>query len=190
VPTRALIANFVVGILFLLPLPSWRQIVPVTGTLAVFTFSIGSVSLLAFRRTGVTGARNRLPGMSVISPFAFVVSALVIYWVGWSDMRKTLFIVVPGLIYYAVLYFRQRHTFDDLRGGLWLVAHLAFLYALSALGSFGGAGLIASPWDSVIVAVVSIGAYAWGTNSGTTHLRANPDVMRRVDDAEPAAVRG
>jgi amino acid transporter len=190
VPTRALIANFVVGILFLLPLPSWHQIVPVTGTLAVFTFSIGSVSLLAFRRTGVTGARNRLPGMSVISPFAFVVSALVIYWVGWSDMRKTLFIVVPGLIYYAVLYFRQRHTFDDLRGGLWLVAHLAFLYALSALGSFGGAGLIASPWDSVIVAVVSIGAYAWGTNSGTTHLRANPDVMRRVDDAEPAAVRG
>src|SRR5205085_11304930 len=34
VPTRALVLNFVVGILFLLPLPSWHEIVPVTGTLA------------------------------------------------------------------------------------------------------------------------------------------------------------
>lgn len=178
VPTRALILNFVVGILFLLPLPSWHDIVPVTGTLAVFTFSIGSVSLLAFRRAGVTAPANRLRGMSVIAPFAFVVSALVIYWVGWSDMLKTLFIVVPGLIWYAVTYVRQKHTTDDLRGGVWLVAHLAFLYAVSAVGSFDGLGLIPAPWDSVVVAVISFGVYLWGTASAGAHMARNPGLLR------------
>jgi amino acid transporter len=186
VPTRALGLNFLVGVLFLLPLPSWHEIVPVTGTLAVFTFSIGSVSLLAFRRTGVTGPGERLPGMGVIAPFAFVVSALVIYWVGWSDMVKTLFIVVPGLVWYAVVHVRRRHTADDLRGGWWLVAHLVFLYLVSALGSFDGLGLLPAPWDSVLVAVVSVGVYAWGTAAATAHMRAHPEDMRRVDEPEPA----
>jgi amino acid transporter len=192
VPTRALLLNFVVGVLYLLPLPSWHDIVPVTGTLAVFTFSIGSVSLLAFRRAGITGPGDRLPGMAVVAPFAFVVSALVIYWVGWPDMLKTLFIVVPGLVYYAVLHVRHRHTPDDLRGGAWLVAHLAFLYLVSAVGSFDGLALVPAPWDSVLVAVVSAGVYLWGTASAAAYLRAHPEVTRRVGRSarEPADQAG
>jgi putative effector of murein hydrolase LrgA (UPF0299 family) len=143
------------------------------------------VSLLAFRRTGVTGPGNRLRGVGVVAPFAFVVSALVIYWVGWSDMLKTLFIVVPGLAWYAVLHVRREHTTDDLRAGAWLVAHLAFLYVLSAVGSFDGLGLVPAPWDSVVVAVVSAAVYVWGTTSATHYMRSHPEVMRRIG-ASPA----
>lgn len=171
VPTRALLVNFVIGIVFLLPLPSWHQIVSITGTLAVFTFSIGSVSLLAFRRTGVTGPENRLRGMSVIAPAAFVISALVIYWVGWSDLLKTVPIVAVGLVWYAVTWVRQRHGASELTGGWWLLAHLAFLYVVSVLGSFDGFDLLPAPWDSVLVAVVSFGVYFWGVTSATTHMR-------------------
>ncbi|HEY2206431.1 MAG TPA: APC family permease [Pseudonocardia sp.] len=178
VPTRALIVNFVIGIAFLLPLPSWHQIVSVTGTLAVFTFSIGSISLLAFRRTGVTGPENRLRGMGVIAPFAFVVSALVIYWVSWPDLLKTIPIVVVGLLWYAVTYLRQRHGVGELRGGVWLLAHLVFLYLVSALGSFDGLGVIPAPWDSLLVALVSLAIYFWGAASGTTYLRAHPELLR------------
>ena len=68
VPARALLVNFVIGIAFLLPLPSWHSIISVTGTLAVFTFAIGSISLLAFREVGLTGSEYRLPGMHLLSP--------------------------------------------------------------------------------------------------------------------------
>ncbi|WP_028932334.1 APC family permease [Pseudonocardia spinosispora] len=186
VPTRALILNFVVGMLFLLPLPSWHKIVGVTGTLVVFTFSIGSVSLLAFRRTGVTTRANQLPGLGIISPIAFVVSALVIYWVDWPTLAETIPIVVAGLVWYAVTWVRQRHGFEELRGGLWLLVYLAFLYAMSSIGSFEGVGLIKGPWDSLIVAVVAMAIYFWGTASGTAYLRAHPDVMRRVDAPDPS----
>jgi amino acid transporter len=185
VPTRALIINFVVGILFLLPLPSWHDIIPVTSTLVSFTFSIGSITLLAFRKTGVTGPANRLPGMAVIAPIAFVVSALVIYWVGWSDLAKTIPIVVVGLIWYAVIFVRQNHGVVELRGGSWMVVHLAFLYVMSALGSFKGMDLIPAPWDSVIVAVVSVGVYFWGVSSAMDYLRVRP--FRRPNQAVEAA---
>lgn len=180
VPRRALLANFVVGILFLLPLPSWHAIVGVTGTLAAFTFSIGSVSVVAFRNSGLSERAARIPGMRVIAPFAFVVSALVIYWVPWSELVLTIPIVVVGLILYAVTYVRQRHGWGELAGGLWLVAYLAVVYVMSAIGDFGGLHLIASPWDSVVVAVLAAGLYVWGARSGSEYMRARPELVEEL----------
>lgn len=189
VPRRALITNFIVGILFLLPLPSWHQIIGVTGTLIAFTFSIGSVSLIAFRRSGLTSSKARLPGMPVIAPFAFIVSALVIYWVPWKELVLTIPIIVVGLIWYAVTYAVQRHGFGELRGGFWLVAYLLVIYGMSAIGSFGGLGLIRAPWDSVILAVIAAGLYIWGARSGTAYMLAHPDMVEELRAAEPEIVR-
>ncbi len=186
VPRRALITNFIVGILFLLPLPSWHQIIGVTGTLIAFTFSIGSVSLIAFRRSGLTTARARIPGMTVIAPFAFIVSALVIYWVPWNELLLTVPIVVVGLIWYAVTYAVQRHGVGELVGGLWLVAYLLVVYGMSAIGSFGGLALIPSPWDSVVLAVIAAGLYIWGARSGTEYMRARPELIDELRAAGSA----
>jgi amino acid transporter len=186
VPARALVVNFLLGLVFLLPLPSWHQIVPITGSLIVFTFSIGSVTLVAFRRAGVTGPANRLPAMAVVAPIAFAVSGLVIYWVGWSELWKTIPIVTVGLLWYGVIYLRQRHGAAEIRGGLWLIAHLVVLYTISALGSFEGLGLIPAPWDSVLVAAVSLAVYFWGCASGARYLRDHPDVLEHLGQPERA----
>ncbi|PZF65027.1 APC family permease [Curtobacterium sp. MCBD17_013] len=188
VPRRALITNFLVGILFLLPLPSWHAIIGVTGTLIAFTFSIGSVSVVAFRRSGLADRAARLPGMSVIAPFAFVVSALVIYWVPWSELVLTIPIIVVGFIWYAVTYALQHHGAGEVVGGIWLVAYLAVVYGMSAIGSFGGLGLIGAPWDSVVLAVLAAGLYVWGTQSGIRYMRSRPELVdelraQRIDAA-------
>jgi amino acid transporter len=183
VPRRALITNFVVGILFLLPLPSWHSIIGVTGTLIAFTFSIGSVSLIAFRRSGLTDREARLPFMNVIAPFAFIVSALVIYWVPWSELVLTIPIIAVGLIWYAVTYALQRHGIGEVVGGIWLVAYLAVMYVMSALGNYGGRGLIPSPWDSVVLAVLAAGLYVWGTRSGIRYMQARPELVAELRGA-------
>jgi amino acid transporter len=180
VPRRALLTNFIVGIVFLLPLPSWHAIIGVTGTLIAFTFSIGSVSLVAFRRSGLTDRSARLPGMSVIAPFAFIVSALVIYWVPWSELVLTIPIIVVGLIWYAVTYVRQHHGTGEIVGGVWLVAYLAVMYGMSAIGGFGGLALIKTPWDSVVLAVLAAGLYVWGTQSGIRYMRARPELVEEL----------
>ncbi|MGN6444292.1 APC family permease [Amnibacterium sp.] len=188
VPRRALLINFVVGILFLLPLPSWHAIIGVTGTLIAFTFSIGSVSVVAFRRSGLSDAGARLPGMTVIAPFAFIVSALVIYWVPWHELVLTIPIVAVGLVWYVVTAVLQRHTAQDIVGGVWLVAYLVVMYALSAIGGFGGLGLIPSPWDSVVVAALAAALYVWGVRSGVHYMRARPELVDelRGQQVEPS----
>ncbi|WP_037570419.1 APC family permease [Phaeacidiphilus oryzae] len=189
VPARALAVNFVVGLAFLLPLPSWHAIIGVTGTLAVFTFAIGSVSVTAFRRLEIAGRDARLTGMGWIAPAAFAISSLVIFWAGWTTLLKTIPIVVVGLVVFALGYLRRRDRTVDLRAGIWLPAYLAAMYALSLLGTFGGHRLIPAPWDSVLVAAVSLAFYVWGVRSGVAHMRADPDRTAALR-AEAAADRG
>ncbi len=186
VPTRALLLNFVIGLAFLLPLPSWQKIVAITGTLAVFTFSVGSVSLLAFRRVGIGGPRTRLPGMQVVAPAAFMVSSLVVFWVQWGQLWKTIPIVAVGVVLYLATFAFGRHVWTDMRGGIWLVAYLCMLYVMSYVGSFGGRGWIGHPWGSIVVAVASLALYAWGVASAVRYLTEKPERIEQVT-GRPAA---
>ncbi|GLZ55236.1 APC family permease [Actinomycetospora sp. NBRC 106378] len=178
VPARALAVNFVIGLAYLLPLPSWHSIISVTGSIAAFTFQIGSVSLIAFRRSGLTRRDTRLRGMTVVAPVAFVVSSLVIFWVAWPKLRIAMAITVIGVVVYVVVWLRSGRPAGQLSGGWWLVVYLAGITVLSALGSFDGAGLLPAPWDSVVVAVFALVIYSWGVRSGVAHMLARPDMVR------------
>jgi amino acid transporter len=178
VPARALAINFVIGLAYLLPLPSWHSIISVTGSIAAFTFQIGSVSLIAFRRSGLTRRDTRLRGMTVVAPVAFVVSSLVIFWVAWPKLRIAMAITVIGVVVYVVVWLRSGRPAGQLSGGWWLVVYLAGITVLSALGSFDGAGLLPAPWDSVVVAVFALAIYSWGVRSGVAHMLARPDMVR------------
>jgi amino acid transporter len=184
VPRRALILNFIVGILFLLPLPSWHSIIGVTGTLIAFTFSIGSVSLVAFRRADIADRADRLPGMMVIAPFAFIVSGLVIYWVPWTELVLTIPIVLVGFVWYAVNYATQKHGWGEVKGGVWLVVYLAMMYFMSYTGQYGGLKVIPTPWDSVVVAALSAVLYLWGTQSGTRYLASRPELVTELREGQ------
>jgi hypothetical protein len=174
------VLNFVIGLAYLLPLPSWHAIIKVTGSIAAFTFQIGAVSLVAFRNSGLTRPDTRLRGMRVIAPIAFVVSSLIIFWVSWTELRIAMVIIALGVVVYAVTWVRAGRGTAELVGGAWLVVYLLGLTAFSAVGSFDGAGWIPAPWDSVAVAVFSLAVYAWGAAAGTAYMRARPEMVERL----------
>lgn len=180
IPAHALVLNFVIGLAYLLPLPSWHSIISVTGSIAAFTFQIGAVSLIAFRASGLTRSDTRLRGMAVIAPVAFVVSSLVVFWTSWSKLSIAMAIVAVGIIWYAVVWLRSGRGVAELTGGTWLVVYLVGLTILSALGSFGGAHVLPAPWDSVVVAGISLATYLWGARSGTAYMKARPEMVRRL----------
>ena len=199
IPRRALVFNFLVGCLFLLPLPSWHAIIGITSTLMVLTFSIGAISLLAFRHVGLGSDRTRIRGMAVLAPATFIVSTLVIYWSSWTELVKTVPILIVALIWYAILHVRGKYEKADITGGLWLIAHIAGTYVLSAIGSFkGGAGWIPAPLDTVVVAVFAIAVYVWGVRSGKGYMEKQHALLEELraadgtfdeDDREPAAAK-
>jgi hypothetical protein len=54
----------------------------------------------------------------------------------------------------------------ELRRGAWLVAYLVLLTLLSWLGSFSGAGYLASPYDSIVVGLVALVVFPRAVRAG------------------------
>jgi amino acid transporter len=185
IPSNALLFNLAVGVLFIVLLPSWQSLVEVMSVLIVFTFSIGSVSLRAFRNVGLGDESTRLRGMSVIAPAAFVVSTLVIVWEPWDTLRKTIPIVVATLLYYGFAHLRHRFDRGEVAGGIWLIVYLVLVYAVSYVGSFGH-NWLHGPWDSVVAGVISIAVYVWGVRAGTAYLRAHDEIIDDIEHSHDA----
>jgi amino acid transporter len=176
VPRRALILNFVIGVVFLLLLPSWHSIVAATSELGLFAYSITAVSQQAFRRADPGGQAGWIRGTTVIAPVSFVIATLILYWATWTELRIALPLLLIAVVVYAVnmrTAARRAASFRaDIRAGAWLVVYVLAVLVLSAVGSknFGGAGLIPAPWDSVVAGVVGLAAYVRGVRDASAYL--------------------
>ncbi|HSZ39346.1 MAG TPA: APC family permease [Trebonia sp.] len=174
IPRRALVINFVIGIAFLIPLDSWQQIVAATGVLGLIAYALPAVSSIALARAG--SFRGAPRWLKYLAPLAFVLATMIVYWAGWHELRIALPVLLVGAVVYAYQQWRSGEGWRDAWLGAWLVVYLALVLVVSAIGStdFGGTGVIPAPWDTVVVAVIGLGAWAAGVRNGVLHLAAHP----------------
>jgi amino acid transporter len=175
IPTRALLLNFVVGLLYLIPLKSWHGIIEITGALGIYTYSAGAVSVLVFRRLNLTKSNQKITGMKVIAPLGFVIGTLIVYWAGWQTLKATLSLLLAGVVLYIISYLVNKENQKELMGGLWLIVYLIAVFVLSKLGTFQGVKFIPAPWDSLAVAAVALLIYYWGVASGVRYMQSKGD---------------
>lgn len=169
VPYNALLVNLVVGILTLLPFSSWAKIVAFVSVTGVISYLLGPIAASVLRRTAPEIKRPiTVKGLGVISPLAFIVAGLIVYWTGWPTTAWALGCVVVGLLIYFYYYSKGTFEVRHLKSGLWLVVYLFVAILMSYMGSksFGGRNLIPAPYDTIVFAVISLAAYAWGIVSG------------------------
>ncbi|HEX4721665.1 MAG TPA: APC family permease [Pseudonocardiaceae bacterium] len=184
IPRRALALNLGVIVLFLLPFSGWQQIVSVMGDMYLLIYSASSVAAATFRRAGGVRVAGWTPGMRWIAPVSFVVAGEFVYWSGWHVLRLVLPLVLVGVPLFLALWRggSGASLVAELRKGAWLVVYLAVLTLLSWLGSFGGSAHLPAPYDTITVAVVSLGIFWWAVRSGVAHVRATP-----TDETQPSA---
>ncbi len=175
IPVVSLTTAFVLGLIFLLPFPSWQSLVGLVSSATVFTYIIGPVSLAVLRRTAGEAFRPyRLKGASIIAPLAFVIGSLIIYWTGWVIDSKLLIALLIGIVIYAIFALSmpnqiERPSMQSMVSGLWLIVYLITMLALTYVGSTKLGELknwIPYPWDMVTVAIISLLFYYWGVRSG------------------------
>ncbi|SFR28744.1 Amino acid transporter [Lentzea waywayandensis] len=171
VPRNAMALNFVLAMVFLLPSSGWQQIIGVVGVLAVLTYSLCTVAAGTFMVASPERLAGWVRGLRWIAPTGFIVGSELIYWGSWPNLRIALPLLMVAAVLFAVLRRRDLDLAAELRTGTWLICYLAWLLAISGVGSFGGAGWIAAPWDTVLVAVGSLLTYRWGVRSGVAYLR-------------------
>jgi len=172
VPHRALLLNFILGLLVLIPLHSWITLVSYLSDVFVLTYAVSAVAAGTFRSAAPTRLSGWIPGIKWIAPVSFILSTEIAYWSGWSNLRVAFPVTVAGVILFFFVRVQDRPLWDDIKAGAWLVVYLLVLVLFSGIGSFGGGGWIGQPWDSVIVAVVSVGIYLWAVRAGSQHIEA------------------
>ncbi|PWI57036.1 APC family permease [Sulfoacidibacillus thermotolerans] len=175
IPVFSLVTAFVLGLIFLLPFPSWQSLVGLVSSATVFTYIIGPVSLAVLRKTASEAHRPyHLSGASLIAPIAFVIGSLIIYWTGWATDSKLLIALLIGVVIYAFFALImpneiRRPDAQSIKSGIWLILFLLAMLGLTYIGSAKLGELknwIPYPWDMVVVAIVSLLFYYWGVASG------------------------
>ncbi len=185
IPRPALWLTLILAVFWTLPFPSWAAMIRVVSAALVLSYAVAPVTTAALRRIAPDLSRPfKVRGFAVLGPLSFVVAALIVYWSDWSTLSWLLGLQIVLYAIYVAYVARDRSRRADLvrdvRASLWLIGFYALLMVVSWLGSFGGLGVIGSPWDSVLTAVIAVLAYYWGAYAGLSGGRMDL-VMQRAD---------
>jgi amino acid transporter len=173
VPWFSLIMAFVFGLFFLLPFPSWQDLVGLVTGASVLMYAGAPLSLGSFRRRLPDAVRPySIPIASVLSPLAFIICSMLIYWSGFTVVWKLGVCLVIGYILIGIcMVFDQQRPPLEWKSAYWLLPYLIGLGIISWQGQFPLKGSGGAPpnntfhipfwWDMLIVAAFSLVIYYW-----------------------------
>ncbi|MBV9093726.1 MAG: APC family permease, partial [Streptosporangiaceae bacterium] len=166
IPWVSLIFAFLLGLLFLLPFPSWHSLVSLVTSASVLMYAGAPLSLGAFRGQVPEQPRPyRVPGASVVAPLAFVIANMIIYWSGFETLWKLGICIAIGYILIGAnwLAFPADRPPLDWRSAQWLFPYLIGMGILSWQGQYGPGNTFRIPfwWDMLIVAAFALAIYYW-----------------------------
>jgi amino acid transporter len=203
VPWVSLLLAFVLGLLFLLPFPSWKQLVNLVTSASVLMYAGAPLALGAFRRQVPEADRPyRLPVASVLSPIAFIVANLIIYWSGFETVWKLGIVMVIGYVLIAIcMAFDSQRPPLDWKSAQWLPVYLIGMGIISWQGQYSGAtssdthplpptntGNIPFWWDMLIVAAFSLAIYFWAMATRLPRDEMLELVNKQSGEQEPETV--
>ena len=163
VPWAAGVLSFCVGILFLLPFPTWKKMVDYISSVMLLSYGIGPIVLLSLRhRMGNISRPFKLPWANVLAPLTFVISNIIIYWAGlatdtWLMGLLTAFFIVFML--YRLIFDPAKIPLMNWKNTWWVLPYLGGLWLITFLGSksmVDGRGIIAFPYDLVVLTIFSL----------------------------------
>jgi amino acid transporter len=200
VPWFGLIAAFLIGLLFLLPFPSWHSIVGLITGASVLMYAGAPLSLGAFRGQVPDAERPyRLPAASVLAPVAFIVADLLIYWSGFEVVWKLGIVLLIGYVVLGVgMAFDKKRPSLDWKSAVWLPVWLIGLGLISWQGQYGGGAVLAPIntnnipfwWDIVVVAVWSLIIFYWAmyTKLPAEKMQALVNAQSGIEEVPPGGI--
>ncbi|GAA0527041.1 amino acid permease [Saccharopolyspora subtropica] len=183
-PWVSLLLALVVSALFMLPFPSWYQLVSVVSAALVLSYLMGSPIAHVLRRTAPHAPRTwRLPAVGFWAPVGYLAGLFIIYATGFSSLVQLLVITFAGLVIYGA-YTAVRTGW--IRGSVGWALSAAFLAAWIFINARGGwfmnitetqrPGSWDFPWYvaaiAVTLALYLIALRAFSTVEGRKHLDA------------------
>jgi amino acid transporter len=157
VPLWGVIMSGALGLLFLLPFPSWNKLVSVVTGAVVLMYAGAPLALGSLRRSRPgMGRPYRLPAAGLLAPASFVFATYIAYWSGWQTISTLMIALVLG---YGLMGVARSFHLDldppriEWASAWWLFPYLVGLSVVSYFGNFGSGGILggAGPFKNVLV---------------------------------------
>ena len=190
IPVFAVIITAIVGLLFMLPFPSWNKLVGIVTSASVIMYSGAPLAMGALRKSHPNLVRPyALPWAKVLSPTAFVFASFVVFWAGWQIYSTLMLTLIIGYILMAVSRATNANPHQpkiDWGSAKWLLTYFVGMGIISYFGTFGPGGIIGRVgpfatfwvggdgrlhlyWDMLVIAIFSVGIYHWAITSRLTN---------------------
>lgn len=168
VPSLALMFDLVLMAVFLIPAPSWQNLVSLNSDLSIIAYASGPVALMVLRKLNNSPDREffRLPAANVIAPIAYISAVLLIYWSGYPTTLYMSAVALGGLLIYAYMIWKGSASKADIRNSVWFILTLIAVPAVSYVGS-ENLNFIPFPYDIFVMAGISLVLYRLGV---VTHI--------------------
>jgi len=152
-PVYCLWFNMCVGMCFLLPFPTWTQLVDFLSSLVVFAYIAGPVSLIVMRQIATSATISfRVWHYKLVANLGFICCSLIIYWSGLTNLAYLLLSIVLILLVYSRIN-REISLAQLLRNTALLVAYVAVLFVVSYLRKIN---IILFPYDNLLIMVFAL----------------------------------
>lgn len=189
IPRPALWLSLALAIFWTLPFPSWDVLVNGVSGALILSYAIAPISAAAFRRKVPELHRPfRLRAFTIISPASFVIASFIVYWTGWDTIW---WLLGSQLVLFLLYLIFRKHVPTDhvslrqqLSSSWWLIFYYLAMIAVSAVGIYGGAGYLHTPWDLILIGIIALVAYIWSLYSALPEVEFDEDIVED-DDTGP-----
>jgi amino acid transporter len=137
-PVVGVIVASVIGLLFLLPFPSWAALVNVVTSASVLMYAGAPLALAALRRQKPDLPRlYRLPAAGFLAPASFAAASLIVFWAGWQTYST---LMVAMLIGYALMWASYAFNLNphkpvmDWGAAVWIIPYFIGMGIITYLG--------------------------------------------------------
>jgi amino acid transporter len=178
-PWIALIVSTIIAVVFLLPFPTWYEIMSISALATVYNYLTVGVTNHALRRLAPDLKRSyRPPLWYTVYPASFIVAAMFVYWSGWSLVNVIIELVVVGLPLLVLGPYRGELKLS--RSFAWSFAGIVWASSAAAIAAYylklNNMGLegFAIYWTAISLIQVGSLATLWAASKG------HPDVKGAV----------
>ncbi len=146
VPVFGVIVATLVGVLFLLPFPSWAKLVGIVTSASVFMYAGAPVSLGVMRKMKPELARSyRLPWAAVMAPLAFAGAGWIILFSGWQVYSTLVIALLLGYLLFWISYalkLNPNAPAMDWGAAPWIITWIIGMGVICYISPFGPGGII------------------------------------------------
>ena len=152
-PHMALWISAAVGMCFLLPFPTWKELVNFLSSVTVFAYLAGPIALIILRQEFPdTPRKYKVFNSALVGYAGFACCSLLIYWSEFQNLFLLSILMIIVIAAYAIIS-KTSNLFNSFKDSWAVVAYLVSLTLISYLRS---KHLIPFPEDNILVVVVAL----------------------------------